>query len=225
MGKYWRYFDIRSVILCLMLAAGLIFLGASSERQMKRLTVIDYASLKGSVIVNDSGLVLDSIARKWYESDIPVAALAHGPSVPSVNEMGTTEFALPEWSGTSMNAVYGTKLIPPDARLNDSIRVYLRYAVEETDTAHFFYRLKYRTETDDVILMEYDTLTIVESADRTPYKFYSLYIGSIYYTVPKTTVVFKLSREPAEDADTYTHKVYTSIFSLKFKRDKLGLTN
>ena len=224
MGKYWGQFKVFAITLAVT-AVSLLFIGASSERSTRRLSVLDYASLKGSVIVSDSGLILDSIAVKWYESDIPVASLTHGSSIPIVEEMGTTEFALPSWSGTSMSMVCGTKLIPPDARLNDSIRLYLRYAVDETDTAHFFFRFKYRTETDDVILTDYDTLTVTESANRTQHKFYSLYIGSIYYTLPKTTVVFKLSRETSEESDTYLDKIFTSIFSMKYKRDKIGLTN
>jgi len=218
---------IRAVIvMAIMLLVAQFFFGASSVRSIRKLVVLDEAHFKGSsVVINDSGLVLDSIAAKYYESDITMASLNHGSSIPTVEEMGTTEIFVPSWSGTLMNMVSGTKLIPPDSRLNDSIALILRYAVNSNDTAHFVFRFKYRLETDSIIVAEFDTLFVVGSTNVVPHKFYSMTIGKIYYQLPKTTIVFKLSREVVENNDTYTDDVFTSLFSLKYRRDKFGLNN
>ena len=218
---------IRAVIaVAIMLLVAQFFFGASSVRSIRKLVVLDEAHFKGSsVAITDSGLVFDSLGLKTYESDISMASLTHGSSIPTVEEMGTTEIFVPSWSGTLMNMVSGTKLIPPDSRLNDSISLILRFAVNSNDTAHFVLRLKYRLETDSVIISEFDTLFVTGSADIVPHKFYSITIGKIYYQLPKTTIVFKLSRETANDNDTYTDKIFTSLFSLKFRRDRLGLNN
>jgi len=212
--------------MAIMLLVAQFFFGASSVRSIRKLVVLDDAHFKGSsVAITDSGLVFDSLGLKTYESDIPMSSLTHGSSIPTVEEMGTTEIFVPSWSGTLMNMVSGTKLIPPDSRLNDSISLILRYAVNSNDTAHFVLRFKYRLETDSVIISEFDTLFVTGSADIVPHKFYSITIGKIYYQLPKTTIVFKLSRETANENDTYTDKIFTSLFSLKNRRDRLGLNN
>lgn len=169
-----------------------------------------------------SGLLLHDKSTLWIDKSISTLSLTHGPSIPDIEEMGSTGIFMPSFDGINIEEkVFGTIKVPYEAKANDSVYIYVHSAPSTADAGNYTWNFAYILTIDDTMLNVSDTLRITLQAGGLLISKTAFFKG-IYIERPGTRIVFCFYRKPTDPSDTYEHNVFTGLLGIKYKMIRLG---